>query len=181
MLATLWFVGAGHGGSAAALFALATVGFMGANALHDALLVEVAPAWGRATASRRLGFALGYLGGGLLFAACVALVLLPQAFGFADAGAAVRFSFLLTAAGGACSRSRRCAARAEPPGRAPGAARAFREGARELAATLRDVGRHRDVWRCSSAGYFLYIDCASTPSCAWRWTTGCRSVSAPTT
>jgi len=41
-----------------------------------------------------LAYALGYLGGGLLFAANVAMVLSPATFGFADAGEAVRAAFL---------------------------------------------------------------------------------------
>ena len=41
-----------------------------------------------------LGFSLGYLGGGILFAVNVWMTLRPETFGFADAGAAVRFSFL---------------------------------------------------------------------------------------
>jgi UMF1 family MFS transporter len=41
-----------------------------------------------------LGFSLGYLGGGILFAANVWMVLRPETFGFAGATEAVRFSFL---------------------------------------------------------------------------------------
>ena len=41
-----------------------------------------------------LGYSLGYLGGGLLFALNVWMTLQPDTFGFADAGSAVRISFL---------------------------------------------------------------------------------------
>ncbi|MFN3786003.1 MAG: MFS transporter, partial [Thiothrix sp.] len=44
-----------------------------------------------------LGYALGYFGGGLLFAACVLLTLQPKWFGFSDTVEAVRWSFALTA------------------------------------------------------------------------------------
>lgn len=158
--ATLWFVGRGDWGPAAALFAIATVGFMGANVFYDALLIEVAPA-GQGDRVSALGFALGYLGGGLLFAGCVALVLMPETFGFANAGAAVRFSFLLTAAWWAVFSVPLLLGVAEPAARAPGAVRAFRDGLRELRRTLRDIAAHRNV-AVFLAGYFLYIDGVDT-------------------
>ncbi|MDF1555364.1 MAG: MFS transporter [Deferrisomatales bacterium] len=90
--------GVSQGGwvAAAVLYGAAVVGFSGANIFYDALLVEVAAAdqfdWVSA-----LGFSLGYLGGGVLFAFNVALTLWPGAFGLADAAAAVRVSFLSVA------------------------------------------------------------------------------------
>jgi len=42
------------------------------------------------------GYALGYLGGGLLFAVNVFMTLKPALFGLADAGQAVRMSFVMT-------------------------------------------------------------------------------------
>ena len=43
------------------------------------------------------GFSMGYLGGGLLFLVNVLMVTMPQRFGLADAGQAVRVSFLTVA------------------------------------------------------------------------------------
>jgi MFS transporter, UMF1 family len=45
-----------------------------------------------------LGYAMGYLGGGLLFALNVAMTLKPEFFGIPDAATAVRISFLMVGA-----------------------------------------------------------------------------------
>lgn len=77
-------------------FVLAVIGFLGANIFYDSLLVDVAEEkdFNRVSA---LGYALGYLGGGLLFALCVMLTLKPDWFGLADKTAAVRWAFGITA------------------------------------------------------------------------------------
>ena len=77
-------------------FVVATIGFMGANVFYDALLVSVAKEehWDVVSA---LGYALGYLGGGLLFAVNVAMTLSPASFGLQDAAGAVKLSFVTVA------------------------------------------------------------------------------------
>jgi len=86
----------GAWGWAGILFVCASIGFMGANLLYDALLVHVArPArWHQVSG---LGFGLGYLGGGLLYLICVAMALKPGVFGFSDSTQAVLAAFLFTA------------------------------------------------------------------------------------
>ena len=81
---------------AAALYVLAGVGFSGSNVFYDALILDVAKRRDLDFVSA-LGFAAGYLGGGLFFAGCVALTLWPQSFGLEDRACAVRVSFVLTA------------------------------------------------------------------------------------
>ncbi len=81
---------------ATVIYALAIVGFSGANIFYDALLPSVSGGRSMDTVSS-LGFAMGYLGGGLLFLLDVIMVLKPTVFGFADATGAVRFSFLSVA------------------------------------------------------------------------------------
>ncbi|MDZ7828193.1 MAG: MFS transporter [Halofilum sp. (in: g-proteobacteria)] len=157
--ATLWFVGEGAWGAAAALFALATVGFMGANVFYDALLVRVAEPSERDRVSA-LGYALGYLGGGILFAGCVALVLMPQTFGLADKGVAVRLSFLLTAAWWAGFSIPLLRSLHETPARLP-ILPAIREGARELVQTIRHLRENRNAGLFLLA-YWLYIDGVDT-------------------
>jgi UMF1 family MFS transporter len=44
------------------------------------------------------GYALGYLGGGVLLGISVALILQPHTFGISNAGTAIRLSFVMTAA-----------------------------------------------------------------------------------
>ena len=83
---------------AALLYLLALLGFSGANVFYDALLITVTSDSGvESDRISALGFALGYLGGGLLFAVCVLVTQQPHWFGLADAAAAVRLSFVLVA------------------------------------------------------------------------------------
>lgn len=94
--AGLLLVDAGRWELAAALYVVASIGFAGSNIFYDALLVAVAPK-GREHRVSALGFSLGYLGGGILFAVNVAMTLQPGFFGLEDATQAVRLSFLLVA------------------------------------------------------------------------------------
>ncbi len=94
MACALALVEQGAWGLAIAVYVLANIGFMGSNVFYDALIVDIAPPQKREMVSA-LGYALGYLGGGLIFALCVMTTLYPAIFGFADASDAVRFSFFL--------------------------------------------------------------------------------------
>jgi len=82
--------------AALSLYCAATVGFMGANVFYDALILNVSDEQNRDVVSS-LGYALGYLGGGLLFSLNVAMTLAPDYFGLHNAGDAVRLSFLSVA------------------------------------------------------------------------------------
>ena len=79
---------------AVAVYIFANIGFMGSNVFYDALIVDIAPPSKRDTTSA-LGYSLGYLGGGLLFAFCVITTQFPTSFGFDNAGSAIQFSFIL--------------------------------------------------------------------------------------
>ncbi|NDG44838.1 MAG: hypothetical protein EBY36_08990 [Gammaproteobacteria bacterium] len=92
----LYLVEAGMWPFAILLYAIAVVGFSGANTFYDALLIIVAPAGKRHRISA-LGFSLGYLGGGLLFLINVLMTLQPQWFGLASAAEGVRWSFITVA------------------------------------------------------------------------------------
>ena len=80
-----------------AAFGVAFIAFATGNVLYDSLLPGIAHDSELHAVSAR-GFALGYLGGGLLLAAHLALVLMPQRFGLPDAGAATRVAFASVAA-----------------------------------------------------------------------------------
>lgn len=92
----LYFVAAGQWWPALLCYLFGVLGFSGSNVFYDALLVEVAPRdrWERVSA---LGYAAGYLGGGLLFAVQVWMVQAPAMFGLADPAEAVRLAFLMVA------------------------------------------------------------------------------------
>lgn len=157
MTGALPLVARGEWPMAIALFVLANIGFFLANSFYDALIVEVARGEHLHRVSA-LGFALGYLGGGLLFAANVAMTLWPQSFGLADAAQAVRMSFVMVAAWWALFSLPLLLFVDETPG----PARAAREGAvaaglRELAHTLAQLRRLQPVWLFLLA-YWCYID-----------------------
>lgn len=138
------------------LYALASVGFFGANSLYDAMLMDVAePArYDRVSA---FGFALGYLGGALLFTVCVVMLARPGWFGLGSAEAAVRVSFVLVAAWwGIFSLPLVLFVRERPrAGAVPDSA--VLAGFRELGRTLARLPGQRNLLLFLAA-YWLYID-----------------------
>jgi UMF1 family MFS transporter len=72
------------------------IGFSGANIFYDSLLPSVADE-DKIDYVSGLGFAMGYLGGGLLFLVTVLMTLMPDKFGLSDAETAVRYAFILVA------------------------------------------------------------------------------------
>ncbi len=145
---------AGAWGLAASLFGLAVVGFSAANVFYDALLPVVAR--GREDRVSALGYALGYLGGGLLFAANVAMVLKPAAFGLASPVQAVRASFITVALWWALFSVPLFRDVAEPRTTTP-LRRAVAEGLGELKETFRHARRLKAPLLFLAA-YWLYID-----------------------
>jgi len=157
----LFWISAGAWLMAATVYVLATIGFAGSNAFYDSLLTGVAPREQYDTVSA-LGFALGYLGGGLLFALCVVMYSFPDAFGFDDGAQVVRVSFLLTALWWCLFSLPLMMFVREPPhiGRA-GAYGTLRAGFRRLAATLRNIRELRMV-ALFLVAYWCYIDGVDT-------------------
>lgn len=154
--ALLSLVGPGGWLAAAALFVMANVGFMGANVFYDALLVAVSRSerWHFVSG---LGFGLGYLGGGLLFAGCVAATLQPEWFGLADKAEAVKASFLATALWWLIFAVPLFLWVPEPPARVRGFGAAARAGLREVGHTLSRVRAMPQILTFLIA-YWLYMD-----------------------
>ncbi|GMU67857.1 MAG: MFS transporter [Steroidobacteraceae bacterium] len=96
MTAALALVGQGNWLSAALLYGAASIGFWGGNQFYDSLLTDVAAEREYDLVSG-YGYALGYLGGGLLFAVNAVMVSKPELFGIASAAAAVKLSFVSVA------------------------------------------------------------------------------------
>ena len=73
---------------------IASVGFWGSLVFYNAFLPEIAKPEEQDALSAK-GFSLGYIGSSLLLILNLMMISVPETFGFADTGAATRFSFLL--------------------------------------------------------------------------------------
>jgi UMF1 family MFS transporter len=152
--AGLFFVGAGRWELAALVFVVATVGFSASMIFYDALLVDVSSPSTSDFVSA-YGFALGYLGGGLLFVLNIFMYRSPATFGIASPEDAARWSFLTVAVWWALFSiplARTVRERAVATTRSAG-----RRGLHDLVATLRHLRRHRVVL-LFLVGYWFYID-----------------------
>jgi UMF1 family MFS transporter len=152
----LFFVANGLYLLGALLFIVANVSFGGAIVVYNAYLSEITTADQRDKVSSR-GFALGYLGGGLLLAANLALVIV-QPFGLSS-GWAVRLSLLSAGLwwGGFAvitflNLKVRETARALPPGQ-----NLLTVGFAELRGSFRELGRLPQTLRYL-VGYLFYND-----------------------
>jgi UMF1 family MFS transporter len=96
MSASLALVEQGNWQMAAFIYTLGNIGFMGSNIFYDGLLPSVSDDKNVDYVSG-LGFALGYLGGGILFALNVFMVQEPSFFGFVDKVEAIKASFISVA------------------------------------------------------------------------------------
>ena len=159
--AALALVPAGHWQAAAALYLLGSLGFWAGIVFSDSLLLHVAEPREYDLVSG-FGYALGYLGGGVLFAVNVAMTLRPAWFGLADAAQAVKTSFVMVGVWwtifalplALTVREQSTGVRLTPAG-------AVRQGFGELAHTLAEIRRYRPVlWFL--AAYWLYIDGVNT-------------------
>ncbi len=92
--AGLALIGEGQWLQAAIVFAIASIGFYSGSSFQDALLVQVADAHDSDRVSA-LGYAYGYLGGGVLLVINVVLVMHPAWFGLSDAVTATKIAFVL--------------------------------------------------------------------------------------
>ena len=97
MSASLYFVAQHENIVALSLFALSVIGFSGSVIFYDSLITDICDEKDYDRVST-FGYALGYLGGGVLFAIDVYMTLNPAEFGFADSAEAVKFSFLTVSA-----------------------------------------------------------------------------------
>jgi len=96
MTSGLWLVGQGQWQIAVLFYVVASIGYMGGNIFYDSLLPSVASNKDVDYVSS-LGFAVGYIGGGLLFLVNVFMYKYPEWFGIPDAPTAIKLSFLSVA------------------------------------------------------------------------------------
>jgi MFS transporter, UMF1 family len=161
LTAALALVGQGQWALAIVVYAGGVIGFGGANVFYDALLPGVADE-SRIDVVSGLGYALGYLGGGLLFFVNVLMTLMPATFGLRDAAQAVRWSFVSVALwwGGFTVLTLLWVPEERRP-RPAGGAGLVSAGLRQLLRTFRHLRGHRTVLVFLVA-YWLYIDGVDT-------------------
>jgi len=161
MTAALAWVHAGMWHVALVFYSAGSIGFAGANTFYDSMLLDVSAPEDYDVVSAD-GFALGYLGGGLLLAANVAMVNFPQWFGLAGPGDAVAASFITVAAWWAAFTLPLLfmVGEAQPSPR-PSARRAMREGLASLRATFHQA-RSMKTLLLFLVAYWFYIDGVGT-------------------
>jgi UMF1 family MFS transporter len=147
---------------AAALFVTANIGFAGANAFYESLLPSVAGPDELDRVSSR-GYALGYLGGGILLVINALWVLRPHLFGMPGTGFAIRASFFSVALWWGLFSVPLLRRVPEPPAdHLEGAtANPIAAGLGRLASTFRDIRRYRHLLLFLIA-FWIYNDGIST-------------------
>ena len=161
MTAGLYFVEKGAWELAVLLYVAASIGFNGGTVFYDALIVVVSPN-DKLDVVSALGFSLGYLGGGLLFALNVAMTLWPHVFGLADTAQAVQVSFVMVAVWWAVFSIPVMVFVKEPPtNREHSTLQLINDGARQLLATFHEIRRLRVLFLFLVA-YWCYIDAVDT-------------------
>jgi MFS transporter, UMF1 family len=161
MTSLLFLVAQGGWLVASLLYIFALIGFSGGNIFYDALLVNVAGGR-RVDIISGLGYALGYLGGGVLFAINIWMISKPETFGLQDASHAVRWSFLAVAIWWALFSIpvfifvKEPALQGQPKQRA-----IIRAGLQQLLSTLKSIASYKTVVLFLLA-YWFYIDGVDT-------------------
>jgi UMF1 family MFS transporter len=161
MTGSLYFVTKGAWLLAVLLYIFGIVGFSGGNIFYDSLLINVSTPR-KVDFVSALGFAIGYLGGGLLFGLNIAMVYYHEFFGFPDEVKAIRVAFILVAVWWAVFSVPifLFVKEPEPADKAAGW-QAITGGFRQLRMTFAEIRRLRVVF-LFLVGYWLYIDGVDT-------------------
>ena len=139
------------------VFVVANLGFAGSIIFYEALLPHIADPDEIDTISAR-GFAWGYLGGGILLVVNMLWVTMPERFGFAGMGAAVKASFVSVAVWWAVFSIPLLRMVPEPPaGARVGAGNLWRESFRRLGRTWRELRDYKPLLVLLVA-YWIYND-----------------------
>ena len=161
MCVAFFFIAKGDWQMASIVYIAASLGFWGGNQFYDSLLTDVSEESEYDLVSG-YGYALGYLGGGLLFAVNIAMLTKPQWFGLAGAAEAVRWSFVSVGVWWMGFTLFTLLLVKERPTSEPlPAGAAIRAGARELLTTLRHLRGDR-VLLWFLLAYWFYIDGVNT-------------------
>jgi len=156
--ALLVLVSTGDWLMASAFYILGRVGFAGGNIFYDSLLPHVAHADEIDQVSTK-GYALGYLGGGLLLVLNLAWIMKPAWFGLPDAEVASRLSFLSVGIWWAIFSIPLFRRVPEPPfvQERGESANPIRAGFQRLGQTFREIRHYRELFKFLIA-FWLYND-----------------------
>ena len=161
MSAALAWVHAGMWQVGLLLYGVGTIGFSSANTFYDSMLLTVAKQnqFDRVSA---YGYALGYLGGGVLFLVNVLMATQPQWFGFESAGAGVSAAFITVALWwGAFTVPLLLWVDETPPAQKVGTLQIIREGGAQLLRTFAEL-RKMKILLLFLIAYWFYIDGVNT-------------------
>lgn len=161
MSASLAWVHGGMWGIGLVIYGFGQIGFAGANIFYDSMIVDVAKE-DELDIISGFGYALGYVGGGLLFLINVLMVTKPSMFGIVDASAALSLSFISVGLWWAVFTVPLLLTVRETPTKNVASARgSIKEGWSQLINTFREVRKLKVVF-LFLAGYWLYIDGVGT-------------------
>ena len=159
--ALLIFSGPGRITFTLAMVIMGQLGFAGANVFYNSLIVHATPPERRDLVSSR-GFAMGYLGGGLLLALNLLMIRKPSLFGIPEGNMAVRLSFLTVSVWWAAFSVPlfRRVPQGEPK---PGVSfsQSLRKGVSALGTTFRNLQQHRNAMKFL-VSFLLYNDGVQT-------------------
>jgi UMF1 family MFS transporter len=155
----LALVGDGQWLMAISIYVASVIGFAGANLFYDAFLVDVASE-DRMDRISSAGFGWGYIGSTIPFVIGLVLILQHDRLGIPSTAAATRISFVVTGLwwlGFAIPMLKNVRQQySVAPSPTP-----VRDSFRRIAATLRDIRSHRNIF-IFLAAYFFYIEGVNT-------------------
>jgi len=160
--AAMFFIGRGDWLFALTLFVIGNVGVAGSIVFYESLLPHIAPP-AQLDRVSTAGYAIGYVGGGVLLAINVVMMAKPEWFGLPDRDTAVRASLASVAVWWVVFSIPLFRHVPEPPGHGEPAAGGigFAGAVRGLIATLRELRRYRHAFLLLLA-FLLYNDGVQT-------------------
>ena len=155
----LWFATQGRWLFASIAFIVGNIGFAAADVFYESLLPHIASPQEIDRVSTA-GYALGYVGGGLLLAVQLAWITSPQTFGLSDGAAGSRLAFVSVAIWWVLFSIPLFRTVKEPTHDGKGMATlggGLSDGFQQLAATFREIRRYREAFWFLLA-FWLYND-----------------------
>lgn len=155
----LWFATQGRWLFASIAFIVGNIGFAAADVFYESLLPHIASPQEIDRVSTA-GYALGYVGGGLLLAVQLTWITSPQTFGLSDGAAGSRLAFVSVAIWWVLFSIPLFRTVKEPIRDGKGIATlggGLSDGFQQLAATFREIRRYREAFRFLLA-FWLYND-----------------------